>query len=634
MLQILRDRAGSWIIRTVLILVALTFVFWGTSSIFGLWVDPESVATINGRDIPVSYFQNVLDDERENLLTEQEIERGPAQIDERKLQEKVLSQLINRTLVINAARKEEITLNLAQIDQIIVNQPAFHEDGKFDEKRYLSSLRRSNFSPQSYKEYLQEVFEHDTYIAATQDAVFYTSKMLDEYVDWQFHIRSYDYLELSPQQFVKKDEPVTDEQMRGFYEENVESYYQPEYFRIRSVHIKRENALSQVSPREGDIKSAYEENYGYLFETQEVTLRHIFFEDSLRSDETLITKMEGLKEQIKTKEDFVNLVSNASEDAATNNQGGSLGTNPLGELPPEFFNAIRYTPQDVSLIGPLRTSFGVHLLWIDNRTIVDIPSYEEVYDNLVQDYIYANVDEHILTLGETLSDDLFVLSSIDEAANNSGLAVQKWDLLPLDSMEFRELGKEFLDELLIMNIEDISPVLWLDDGSLMVFELVENVPSRLIPYDEVAERIRTDYQLDQAEKALDALMQDLLEELKKSQDAEARNNIAARVNAEWREEKNISRSDLQRDEIGNHVLSLSAGDLPYGAYKRLAGGNYVLFLLHGITHRKYSDLEPLRRRTVEEAFLQEKKSNAHQWLLTNLNEQAEIEINTEIWDSL
>lgn len=634
MLQALRERASSWIIRTVLVLVALVFVFWGTSSIFSLWIDPEAIAEVNGEIISVFYYQNAINNERERRQSEQTIGEELGGGDERKLHREVLSQLINRTLVRQVAIKDKITLSPRQIDQIIVNQVSFHHEGKFNERRYLDSLRQSGFTPQNYKEYLREGFQYDAYLAAMEDAAFYTPAMLDKYVDWQYHTRNYDYLQLSPSLFVKENSTVTDEQLRNFYEENVDHYYEPEYFRIRSVTITPEDALARISYKEEDIQATYNEIYGHLYDNQEITLRHLFFEDALQSDQTLIAKAHELKERITTTEDFIRLVANYSEDQATKDRGGTLGTNLARELPSEFVEAIRIAPNNVSLVGPVRSSFGVHLLWIDNRTIVDVPRLEEIYDDLLSDYLYSHVDEQLLTLGEALSDELFLSADLLNAANKTDLPVEESELWSLNSAELRDLGRDFLDELLIMDVGEISSILWLESGNLFAFELVENIPSRLIPYDEIIERITMDYHLAQAEDELGLMMQKMVEVLNEDQSPAAHNLVVKDAGVEWREGGNVSHSDFQQNEIGSYVLSLSVSSLPYPAYTQLTTGDYVLVLLKGLTHQTYSGLESSQRQIVEENYVMEIRSNAQRWLLTNLNEQADIEINTEVWDSL
>ena len=633
MLQALRRQAANWAIKGLLVLVALTFVLWGTSSIFNLFLDEEMIVRVNDEKITTYYYQNIINSERERLQTNLPIGQSWDGVDEKVLQGTVLSQIINRTLIKQAAIKDKITLNQKQIDQIIVNQVYFHKDGKFDEQRYISSLRGAGFSPQGYKEYIRENFQYDSYLAAMRGAAFYTPDMLNQFIDWQYQKRGYSYVQISPASFIIEAN-VSEQQLRVFYEENIDDYYEPEYFRIRTITITPDDALAKINYGETDIRNTYNDLYGYFYDAEEIALRHIFFESPDESDTASMLQAEELKERIRTKEDFIRLVVNYTEDDLTKDDGGNLGVAPASELPPEFVEAIRTAPAETSLFGPLRTPFGVHLLWLDNRSGVDAPAFEDVYDELVLDYLYGQLDEQLLAEAESLSDELFISSDLAAAANTTGYKAVISELVSLNSAYIQELGNEFIDELLVLQAGETSPVIWLENGNFMAFQLLDYIPNRLITYDEIEEKLREDYLLAQAEDRLGSLLSNLAVELNRGMTKAEVLNQLTEEEMTWQEGEEVSRANTINDEIGGYILSLQVSAAPYASYTQLVDENYVLVFLDEIIHQDYDDLDADERITAKEKYLQEIRSNAQQWLLTNLNEKADIIFNTQVLDNL
>jgi len=631
MLQSLRERAGSWIVRIILVLVALSFVFWGTSSIFNLFLEDEVVASINDEDISLHYYQNAVNAERERLQGDRGADALLSRVNEKGLQDKVLSQLINRTLIRQVAIEDKITLSQEQIDQIIVNQPFFHQDGKFDERGYIAALRRSGFSPQGYRQYILENFQQETYINAVRDAAFYTRDMLDQYVDWQYQKRYYSYLHLPIDVFVEEQD-ISEEQLRNFYAENVDDYYEPDYFRINFILITPDKVVTKISYDEQDIRSTYRDLYGYLYDTQLIGVRHIFFESTDASDDTFMVQAEELKKEINNRDDFVRLVEQWSEDDLTKGAEGVLGEIPASELPPEFLEVVRASPDN--LLGPVRTPFGVHLLWVDNRSEINAPPYEEVYDELVTDYIYNQLDERLLSEAESIADELFVNPDLGSVADLTGYEMEATDFLTLDSDSIQSLGQEFIDELLLLEPGDVSNVIWLDDGNFMAFELLELKPERLVPYGEIELDIRRDYFLDQTADRLQSLLPAKIAEINQGliSPAELANQFG--VKQSWQDQQEISQIEQKNDEIANYVLSMPTGRLPYAGYTKLADGDYAIVYLEKISHKGYDDLDKAAQNAIEENYLLEIRNRAQQWLLTNLNAKADIVINTEILGNL
>src|SRR5512139_2780568 len=118
MLKILRENASSWLIKGLLILVAVTFVSWGGSYL----LRDEKVtyaARVDGAVIDLREYG----DAYQNLIKQYRDALGPAfnekTVTELKLKEKLLDDLINRILIVQEASRLGVTVYDEDLKEMI-----------------------------------------------------------------------------------------------------------------------------------------------------------------------------------------------------------------------------------------------------------------------------------------------------------------------------------------------------------------------------------------------------------------------------------------------------------------------------------------------------------------------------------
>lgn len=134
-----------------------------------------------------------------------------------------------------------------------------------------------------------------------------------------------------------------------------------------------ETIMSEASVDETVIKEYYDA-HTEEFKTQEsVSAKHILVDDEAKCKEI----MEEVNSGVKSFEDAAKEYSNCP----SSQRGGDLGTFGHGQMVPEFDQAAFAADVD-SVVGPVKTNFGYHLIKVYNKEIGKIKSYEEVKDEL------------------------------------------------------------------------------------------------------------------------------------------------------------------------------------------------------------------------------------------------------------
>jgi peptidyl-prolyl cis-trans isomerase D len=132
----MRKHAGTWMIKIILGAIVVVFVFWGVGS----YTSRRSgrVANVNGTiitldDYRVSY-SNLVDQVRQsfgNNLNDELIQML-------QIRKRALDQLIDRSLMLQAAEKFKLTVSDQELAESIRNIGAFQTAGVFDSRRYIN----------------------------------------------------------------------------------------------------------------------------------------------------------------------------------------------------------------------------------------------------------------------------------------------------------------------------------------------------------------------------------------------------------------------------------------------------------------------------------------------------------------
>ena len=142
MLKELREHSSSWIIKGLMILIASTFILWGSGSIRGC--NEDVAAKINGEVISLATFR-ILADQQLELYREQMrlyFKRDVTKEDEENYRKIVFNNLIDEVVLKQKAEDLDIPISTIETKEIIKELPYFqNQEGSFDYDRYLNVIR-------------------------------------------------------------------------------------------------------------------------------------------------------------------------------------------------------------------------------------------------------------------------------------------------------------------------------------------------------------------------------------------------------------------------------------------------------------------------------------------------------------
>ena len=137
--------------------------------------------------------------------------------------------------------------------------------------------------------------------------------------------------------------------------------------------------------RDAEVKRFYEENPERLKLPEQVRVRHILLTwkpMGTQDDRAAIRKqMQPILERARAGENFAALAREFSEDSATRANGGDTGLFVRGTMVPQF-EAVAFSLEPGEISDPVDTTYGVHIVKLEERQAPEMVPYDEIRDYL------------------------------------------------------------------------------------------------------------------------------------------------------------------------------------------------------------------------------------------------------------
>ncbi|MBL4621992.1 MAG: SurA N-terminal domain-containing protein, partial [Immundisolibacteraceae bacterium] len=154
MLYLIRERAKSWVLWSIVLLLIATFALWGVNSYVG-GQRQTAVLKVNGDSLSQLQIDQTLQQRRAEYRQALGDSYDPKMFEDQLLRPLVEEQLISELLLNQATRANGFTLNQQALTDMLGTYEAFQIDGVFDLNRYRQALTSQGFTPASFEAQLR-----------------------------------------------------------------------------------------------------------------------------------------------------------------------------------------------------------------------------------------------------------------------------------------------------------------------------------------------------------------------------------------------------------------------------------------------------------------------------------------------
>lgn len=254
----------------------------------------------------------------------------PAVLDTPPVRAALLESLIDRRVIITTATKERFSVSDAALRKTIAAMPQLQVDGQFSAERYNNVLAGAGMSTRDFEQSQRAELALDRVlgpIALTSSVPTPVVKRLEQALTEQRSVRlkgwsASDY---------RDDVVVTDADIQTWYDANKQSLELPEQVTAQYLLLDEAAAMDNLPPiTDDELKAYYEQNKARYMQAARINLSHI--QINVPSGATQEQRDAALKKaqaiELEAQADkaaFADLARSKSEDAGTASNGGSLG---------------------------------------------------------------------------------------------------------------------------------------------------------------------------------------------------------------------------------------------------------------------------------------------------------------------
>lgn len=422
MLQKMRDNAQSWVAKVIVGVIVLIFALTGWESISRFTSNEQTAAEVNGTVISRMELEQAVSLQRRQLI-QQLRQMGndnfdPSMIDDNLLRASVLDGLIERAILLQGAEDARLRVSEAMIDQLILGTPDFQVNGQFDAGRFDVVIRNMGLpSRMAFRDLVRQELLIAQFRNAFEATAFATPAERLMLARLETQTRDFAVIEIPAQHEVVE---VAEEEIREYYETNLQQFMSPEQVVIESITLSRSAFFDQVTVEDSAVEALYQREIGNLAEQRRAA--HILLEAD-GEDAEVLARAEALRERIIGGEDFAEVAREASEDPGSASRGGDLGFTPRGSFDPDFEEAL-FALQEGEVSEPVRTSYGYHLIKLTALQAPDLPPLEEMRENLEQELKAELVERRFVEATQELANLVYESEDLQRPAEAMDLEIE------------------------------------------------------------------------------------------------------------------------------------------------------------------------------------------------------------------
>ena len=306
------------------------------------------------------------------------------------LRQMALNQLVNQTLVNDYAHQLGVQVSKAELQDFIINIPAFQNEGSFRKDYYQNFLQNQGYSGFQFEKQLrrelgfQKVQEFFKYLASpsqvelSQEQALVSQARVAKFIKWDEN----SFPQASEAE-IKKWSQSHSAEIEKYYQENPQEFTSPEQVRARHILLKTE----------GKDNAAKAE---------------------------LLKKLQNIKQEA-TAENFAQLATQHSEDSGSASQGGDLGYFGRGQMV-EAFEKAAFAASVGQIPDIVESNFGYHLLYIEDKKAAGSKELALVRDEIAKKILQKNrLQEFEAALSQAASNS----KKLEALAKRYGLKIEE-----------------------------------------------------------------------------------------------------------------------------------------------------------------------------------------------------------------
>jgi len=410
MLDAIRKRSGSWIVRILLLLLVASFAVWGIGDMIrGPGANAPAVS-VGDVEISIAEFDQAFRRELERLQPLFGGRLDSTQAFRMGIGDSVASRLATGALFDQEARRLGLLVPDDVVRRHIEATEAFHGiRGSFDPAVFQQTLLRAGLNEGRYVAMLKQDIGRDRLSSGIAAGL----TPPDILVDLVFRHRG----ERRVAEVIAVPLPPaptavpSEEAIETFWRERQELFMLPEYRALTVLLLDIDSLAAEARVEDNAVRQVYEERRSEFEQPEWRTVEQVVFqtEEAARRARAAIDQGRDL-------------AAAAAESGETGVSVLSLGRVRKGDLPPELGDAT-FALAESAVSVPLPSPLGWHLVKVSKIEAGRRQTFEEVRDDLAKVLAREKALDSLYRLSNQLQDEIASGATLEDAAQRLGQSV-------------------------------------------------------------------------------------------------------------------------------------------------------------------------------------------------------------------
>ncbi len=624
MLDLMRKKAGTWMIKFILGVIIIVFTFWGVGS----WTAQKinRVATVDGEAIPIETYRQAYGRLMDQLRRQFGSNLSEDLLKMLNVDQQALDQVIDQKLLQKEARRLNFDVSKQELVAAIAGYPGFQVDGKFNRRRYEAVLNNNKMTPEAF-EALQE---NTMLIEKVRRLVTGNAKVTDiearEWYRWQNSEVNVDFALFAPDKYDVSG--PDDTQAQAFFDANKETYKTAPMVKAEYLFFDPAVHAQGMRVSQEDVLEYYDTHSDEFNVPKQVQARHVLIKTDQAAGDAEIEKARVQAADVarlaRGGEDFAKLAMQYSQ-GPSGASGGGLGFFKKQDMVKPFADKA-FSMQIGDISDPVRTRFGWHVIKVEQIKAPEVKTPDQASEQIRKRLAETTSKNLAYNQADRVYEASYEDNSLAKSAVSEGLAVATTEFFDKSGPHGIVNSPTFAQAAFSLAEGEISDIVDTGNGFYLI-KILKKKPAAIPDMALVRERVNQNWRRQESEKQALAAAGTFLENMQNSAADWARS--AAKNAAESGEtgyfKKNAAIPFIgQSSQIAGAAFELSADNpLPGGPLK----GDKGIYVIR-YKDRKLPDNTGFEKekKAIRTSLLDQKRRDVFSALVANLRANSEIVI--------
>ena len=487
MLQSIRSRASSWVIKILFFVLILAFGVWGIGDIFRGPGQATTVAEVGDISISAGELNGEF---RRQIDRLRPMFGGQFDTDKARqlgLLDRSLDMLVGEALLQQEIKRLGIAVPDDSIRERIAQVPQFkNEAGLFDPNRFQMALRSTGRSEGEFVASMRRDLTRDQLAGTIAAGIAAPATLTEIMYRFRNEKRVADYIIVEAAKMPEPAAPSEAEQ-KGYLDKHKDRFSSPEFRAFEYVYIDPAKIMADFTVPDDQLKAAYEQRLAEFKHAEARDVLQMALPDEATAKRAADALAEGKDFLAVAKE-----VANQGEDVV---KLGKVTRADLAKILPELAETV-FALKEGASSQPVKTALGWHVVKVAAIEPERTESFADAKSRLLIELAREASPDAITRLANRFEDERAGNVPMDEAARRVGLASVK--VTAMDRQGMAPDGKPvgglppggtFERAAFEAGLNVDSPPIETPEGGVGFLRVTAITPPAVKPYEQVREQL-------------------------------------------------------------------------------------------------------------------------------------------------